>query len=337
MSASDGEAAMRETAPLEQQPMTRQAGGVSAIDRPAGHHLYLHSEDLDGWLAPPNEPLLPVYRECFRELEGLCATEGGVRHELRIVLNSGKSANYLEAQARGFGGRYVIGSNGAAWRVVGGETRWFVPPAEDFLTLRALLGIPPDAVGVVRPALPGQGVEVVIEPGKRVGGGDVILTLFTDPAAVRKRWTFRGGIDRNALYDLLWSLIEAHRLNLAVLEPHADGALDVVPRVEERALAKWTLPLLTGPAFPGAVLHLTHGGDGSADLAAMQAPGVIPLSAAGCVATAEEAARRGVLSSRGPVEGLGPLDCYAQLARRGFYGPLSTRVAEVVGRFLPEM
>lgn len=77
-------------------------------------HVYLHSEDLDGWLAHPNQPMQPVYAECFRRLEGLRLEVGDTLHEIRIFLNSGKSVGYLETQARAFGGRHVIACSGAA-------------------------------------------------------------------------------------------------------------------------------------------------------------------------------------------------------------------------------
>ena len=294
------------------------------------HHVYLHSEDLDGWLAPPNQPILPIYRACFAELEGLRVEADDGLHELRIVLNSGKSPDYLEEQARSFGGRHAIACNGAAWRAVGGATRLFAPPSPEFVRLRSLLGVTAEAVGVVELGFTG-GPEVVIEEGKRCEGRDIVLTFFTEPEPVRHRWRFRGGVDRQALYDVLQGLIWEQGLDLAVLEPHGDGALDVVPTVEGRAVAKWTLPELAREMYPKAVLHLTHGGDGAGDLPAMEAAGVTPLSAYNCAATRQFAARRdGLVAQRPAPDGGAGLECYAALARRGFYGPLSRAVSEIV-------
>jgi hypothetical protein len=299
-------------------------------------HLYLHSEDLDGWLAHPNEPLLPIYRECFAELEDLQVEADDGVHELRIVLNSGKAPGYLEAQARSFGGRFVIACNGAAWREVGGATRLFSPPTPDFATLRRLLGIGVGTVGVVELGLTGR-PEVVIEEGKRWEGRDLVLTLFTEPEPVRHRWQFRGGTDRDALRGVLQALIREHGLALAVLEPHGDGALDVVPVAAGRAVGKWTLPVLARKMFPDALLHLTHGGDGAGDLPAMEAEEVTPLSAANCESTSPTAsARGGVVASRRAPEGGAVLECYAALAKRGFYGPLSNKVAAIIERLWPE-
>jgi hypothetical protein len=298
------------------------------------HHVYLHSEDLDGWLAPPNEPILPLYRDCFAELEGLRVETAAGRHELRIVLNSGKSPAYLEQQAHSFGGRFVIACSGAAWREVGGATRLFAPPGPDFGELRRRLGIDATSIGVVELQLPQGRVEVALEEGKQWEGRDLVLTLFPEPEPVRQRWRFRGGVDRQGLRSYLVELIREHRLALAVLEPHGDGALDVVPVVAGRAVAKWTLPELARSMFPEARLHLTHGGDGGGDLPAMLAEGVMPLSACNCEATFRTAAGRGVVARRDAPAGGAALECYLTLAERGFYGPLSKDVLAIVNRYV---
>lgn len=299
------------------------------------HQIYVHSEDLDGWLAQPNEPLLPVYRDCFAELEGLRVEAEDGRHELRIVLNSGKAPGYLETQAGRFGGRFVIGCNGAAWREVGGETRLFAPPCGDFAVLRALLGVAEDAEGVVELRLPTGRTEVAIEEGKRWDGRDLVLTFFSEPERVRQRWSFRGGMERRVLWDLLDGLIREHRLALAVLEPHGDGAVDVVSLAAGRPVGKWTLPLVAADLFPGSHLRLTHGGDAAGDVPALEAPGVLPLSAGNCAVTAAVAvARGGVVARRSAPEGGAVLECYAALAERGFYGPLSGPVAGILSRFI---
>jgi len=294
------------------------------------HHVYLHSEDLDGWLAPPNDPLLPLYRNAFRRLQGLVAEQDGDRHELQIVLNSGKAPDYLEAQAHLFGGAWVIACNGAVWRRCGGETGLTAGIVPEFARLRELLGIPPGAVGVVPASVGGHLVEVAVEEGKRWEGCDIVLTLFTEPERVPHRWRFRGGLDRRAWHAHLSGLVRHHGLALAVLPPHGDGALDVVPVVEGRAVDKGTLPAIARRLYSEATLHLTHGGDGLGDLPAMEAPGVLPLTAAPFVEIAEVVRRRGgVVSRQGAPTGGAALECYAELARRGFYGPLSAQVEEI--------
>jgi hypothetical protein len=132
----------------------------------------------------------------------------------------------------------------------------------------------------------------------------------------------------------LLKLIQEHHLALAVLEPHGDGALDAVPVVAGRAVAKWTLPELARAMFPEARLHLTHGGDGAGDLPAMLAEGVTPLSALNCEATCRTAAGHGVVAQRDAPAGGAALECYLTLAERAFYGPLSKDVLAIVSRYV---
>jgi hypothetical protein len=303
---------------------------------PPVRHVYLHSEDLDGWLAPPSRPLLPLYAACFRELHALRHETDAATHEIQVVLNSGKAPGYLEAEAAAFGGEYVIGCNGVAWKRRGEPARALVSRVEAFAVLRRRLGLSPAETGVARLALAAATVEAAIEEGKRDARGDLVLTLFPEAAAVAHRWRFRTGTDRFTLRDHLCRIIAEERLPLDVLEPHADGGLDVVPRLDGRAAGKWTLPLIAAQMFPGAEVRLSHGGDAANDLAAMEAEGVLPLSAANCPATADVARQRGgVVAARPAPEGGAVLECYAELARRGWYGPLSERVGEVCGRWLP--
>jgi hypothetical protein len=295
--------------------------------------VHLHSEDLDGWLAPPNQPLRPLYAAALRELHGLAVEADGLRHEIQIVLNSGKPPEYLEAQAAAFAGEFVISGNGAAWRRCGGTTRRFGPPCPDLARLRTLLGLPDEARDVVRLSLRGQWVEVALEE-KRDAHGDIVLSFFPEREPVSHRWTFRQGTDREALGAYLRELVEDHRLAVHVAPPHADGALDVLPLVDGRPVGKWTLLRLAAELFPVADLRLTHAGDALNDLSAMEAEGVLPLTSADCPLTAAIARRKGgVIAARTPAEGAA-LECYAELARRGWYGPLSSRVLEVTGRHL---
>ena len=300
----------------------------------AGRTIYLHSEDFDGWTAPQNGSLREGYRACFQELDGLrCEAADGL-HELRIVLNSGKAPGFLEGQAAGFGGRHVIGCSGASWRACGQESRSYAPPCEDFSRLRALLRIPEEAAGALELWLGNRRVGAAIEEGKRTSAGDIVLSLFVEPELVAHRWQFAGGTDRYELHAHLQRLIAEHDLQLGLLKPYPDGAVDVVRLVEGRPLAKWTLPEIASRIYPGATLKITHGGDGAGDVPAMEAPGVIPLSSVHCEATAECAASRGgIVAERSPEDGA-VLECYAELVRREFYGPLSGTVMEVVERHL---
>jgi hypothetical protein len=200
--------------------------------------VYLHSEDLDGWLALPNHPILPEYVELLRRVQSLRAEVDGVVHEIQIVLNSGKAPEYLEEQARRFGGRFVISANGAAWREVGGITHRLVPPNADFVTLRRLLGLSAEDRDVVRLALPGE-PEVALED-KRDAEGEIVFSLFPEPEPVSHRWSFVGGVDRHTVKAHLETLIAELGLELHVPPVHRDGAVDVLPLWKGRPVGKWT-------------------------------------------------------------------------------------------------
>jgi hypothetical protein len=262
-----------------------------------------------------------------------CEADDGL-HRIEIILNSGKSTEYLEREAAGFNGRHVIGCSGASWRPCGGELLTFAPARDDFARLRSLLRIPELAVGATSLWLGSREVGAAIEEGKRTSTGDIVLSLFVEPELVKHRWQFAGGTDRFELWEYLSGLIAEHGLALALLKPYPDGAVDVVPLVDGRALAKWTLPEIARRLFPGATLKITHGGDGHGDVPAMEGPGVLPLSASCCEATAGCSARcGGIVAQRAPEEGA-VLECYAELARRGFYGPLSETVLAILERHL---
>ncbi|MFN3652751.1 MAG: hypothetical protein ACK47B_24495 [Armatimonadota bacterium] len=296
-------------------------------------HLYLHSEDLDGWLAPHNHEIPARYVALLSRLEGLSVEAGGERHELRIVLNSGKSPAYLEAQAARFGGGHLIGCIGAAYRAVGGPTHRVAPPTDDFRRLRQLLGLPERQTGVLPVPGAGEAVELVAEEGKQDEHGDLVLTLFPEPEPVAHRWRFRGGLDRHELCRRVREAIEGHRLALHAYPPHGDGGLDIVPIAFGRPLGKWTLPWIARQLFPESTLYVTHGGDSGTDLPALEEPGVLPLTATGTDVV--DAVRRGDgLVVDGPAAG-GPavLRCYRALARRGFYGPLSPQVERICADF----
>lgn len=295
--------------------------------------IYLHSEDLDGWLAPPNHPIREPHARFLRRVQGLRTEREGVVHRIEVVLNSGKAPEYLEREALRFGGRMVISANGAAWREVGGRTRRLVPPTRDFAVLRGLLGLSPEARDVVRLSLPGE-PEVALED-KRDSEGEIVFSLFPEPGPVAHRWRFAGGIDPHRLKQELERLIEARGLALHVPPVHRDGAVDVLPLLRGRPVGKWTLPLLARRMFPGAAVRLAHGGDGVNDLSAMEAEGVTALTGCNCPDVIEAVRRRGgIVAERSAPEGGAVIECYGELARREWYGPLSRRVAEIVAEEL---
>lgn len=296
--------------------------------------VYFHSEDLDGWLAVPNHSILPAYLPVLGALQGLAVEEAGVRHEIQIVLNSGKPPQYLEAEARRFGGQAVISGNGTSWRKAGGMIQRVARPNSEFGLLREALELSPEAEDVVEIRMGRHRVQVVLE-GKFDAAGDIAISFFPEHPPVSHRWSFTQGTDRWELMAFLRALIAERGWALSVAEPHPDGAVDVLPRIDGRPVGKWTMPRLAPRIFPGAELRITHGGNELNDVDAMEAPEVLPLTAANCSACVAVAARRGgVVATRPAPEGGASIECYHELARRGFYGPLSHRVAEICGRFL---
>ncbi len=291
----------------------------------------MHSEDVDGWLAHPNRPMAEVNRRFLSEVHGM--EEGGFRIE--VVLNSGKSPRYLLVVAESIHGTFVIGCNGAAWQKRGSPVRLVASLNDDFRRLRQALALPATAVGKVTALVLGQAGELVIEEGKQVDGKDIVLTLFPEEQLVAHRWSFRGFVDRWRLKEAIEGVIFSQGLRLAVLEPHADGGLDVVPVVDGRPLAKWTLPQVARAMFPNEQLRIAHGGDGVNDLAAMQAEGVFPITSRSCVEVVSVVRQRGgyVADASAP-DGGSLMEAYRHLAQRGHYGPLSPRVAQLCEKHL---
>ncbi len=291
--------------------------------------IYLHSEDLDGWLAPPNHPMLDGYVEFLAQIQGLERIEAGVTHRIEVILNNGKAPEYLEPEARRFGGRYVIGGNGAAWRQVGGPTRRVGPQENDLHHIRRLLGFGDERTGVIR--LQGTGIHAAVAlEEKRDEHGDIVLSFFPEPEPVAHRWTFPRQIDRWELRAALLDLVRDHGLALDVPEPHGDGAVDLLPLLNGRPIGKWTLPRIAASLFPDAEVRMTHGGDSRNDMDLLEVVGVVPRASSHCPGPAALTARRGgIVSSRRAPEQGAAIECALNLARREFYGPLSEPVARL--------
>ncbi len=290
------------------------------------HVVYLHSEDLDGWLAAPNRTIPQRTLGLLASLQGLALENEGGRHEIQIVLNSGKPPEYLRAEADRFGGTHVIAGNGAAWQSTDGAVRRVVPVGKDLPRLRQALGLDPFARDVVRLRLPGGSAEVALED-KRDAEGDIGLSFFPWAEPVSHRWRFVGGIEPHDLALSLRALVARLGLALSVPEPHPDGAVDVLPLLNGRPVGKWTLPMIARELYPDADLRLSHGGDGSNDLSAFDAEGVLPMTASNCVATRAAVLAGGGIVAQRPAPTTAFAECYRTLAGRGFYGPLSVTVS----------
>lgn len=233
----------------------------------ANQPLYLLSFDIDGTVAAPNQLIRGVYRSFLTKLQEIPGVE--------VVLNSGKSIHYLETNAARIGGRYIIANNGAACKLIGGETIIFGGGHEDLLALRKLLCLKKRAEGVCPIKVGNKKIEVAIEEGKH----DMVLTLFTEPEWVTHRWNFAGGMDRHEVYLNVKELIKKHKLNLHVLEPHGDGAVDVVRLHNGRPINKATLPKLVRQIWPTTKnIRIAMYGDGANDVPGMTARGVMGIT-----------------------------------------------------------
>jgi hydroxymethylpyrimidine pyrophosphatase-like HAD family hydrolase len=232
--------------------------------------LYLLSFDVDGTLTGPNYSMYGIhgkYEMLLKELQQLSGVEA--------VLNSGKSFEVLETSAVRFGGRYIIACNGAACQMIGGERFIFGGGSEDLIKMRLLLGLGEKDEGVKHITVGSQTYEVVIEEEKH----DMVLTIFSEPEWVAHRYTFKGGIDRNSIYEHISYLIKEHSLNLNVLHPHGDGAVDIVRLFDSKPIDKSTLPQMVKMIWPSVPnIKIAMFGDGANDVPAMTAEGVIGIT-----------------------------------------------------------
>ncbi|MGB4076648.1 MAG: HAD hydrolase family protein [Minisyncoccia bacterium] len=298
--------------------------------------LFLVSVDMDGTVAAPNHKLTGIYEKFLKDLQKL--------PQIEIVLNSGKSVSYLETEAARIGSRYVIANNGAVMQILGGDQFIFGGHRKDILKLRHLLALTADDEGV-RPVPVGKEIyNVAVEGGKQ----DIVLTLFTEPEFVKHRYEFSGGTDRELMYEYLNQLIKRHKLHLHVLHPHPDGAVDVVRLYQSKPIDKSTLPKMVRQVWSGApIIRISMFGDGSNDVPAMTAKGVIgitfpeahperviaPVLAHGVFVTSRKAWEKnenGTWQPRG-----GVLEGMHTLALRDFFGTrLSKKIERICERYL---
>ncbi|MDD5152634.1 MAG: HAD hydrolase family protein [Candidatus Pacebacteria bacterium] len=300
--------------------------------------LYLISVDMDGTVAAPNMKLTGIYEKFLRELQEV--------PEIEIVLNSGKSISYLETEAARIGAKYVIANNGAAMQILGGDQMIFGGNRKDIIKLRHLVALKADDEGV-RPIPVGKDVfNVAVEEGKK----DIVLTLFSEPEKVKHRYQFDQGINRMELYEHLKKLIKKNKLHLHVLHPHPDGAVDVVRLYNSKPIDKSTLPKMVRQVWShDKVIQISMMGDGSNDVPAMVARGVIgvtfpeadservikPVLEHGGIVTKRQAWGKDkageFIAEGGVVEGI------QELARRGFFKHLSGKVEKICEKYLPEI
>jgi hypothetical protein len=309
---------------------------------PSDSTLYILSFDIDGTLTGPDYSIygiFGIYETLLRELQQISGIE--------VILNSGKPFHVLSANAARFGGRYIIASNGAAYQALGSERVVFGGGSEDLVMLRALLGLSPHDEGVKEIQLDGASYEVVVEEDEY---HDTVLCLFSEPEWVSHRWTFKGGIDRMTLYLHLRNLIADHHLKLHVLQPHGDGAVDVVRIHNEKPIDKSTLPDMVDTIWPDVPnIRIAMFGDGSNDVPAMTATGVLGVT----FSESDEARviapvlrHRGIVTSLpawvkhangGYQTGGGVIEGVKILAERGFFDHKKQKVLKLCERAFKKM
>lgn len=292
---------------------------------------------MDGTVVAPNMKLSGVYEDFLRALQKISRIE--------IILNSGKSISYLETEAAKIGARYVIANNGATMQVLGGDQMVFGGNRKDIIKLRHLLALRADDEGVRPIPVNNDIFNVAIEEGKK----DLVLTLFSDPKEVKHRYQFKDGIDREELFNHLRKLVKTHKLHLHVLEPHGDGAVDVVRLYNKKPINKSTLPKMIRKVWSYAnVIQISMFGDGSNDVPAMTARGVIgvtfpeanhkkvikPVLKHGGIVTVRKAWEKQedkYVAKGGVIEGV------RELAVRGFFGNLDKRITTLCDRYLKKI
>ena len=300
--------------------------------------LYLLSVDMDGTIAAPNQKLTGVYEKFLKELQQFPRIE--------IVLNSGKSISYLEREAARIGGRYVIAMNGAAMQVLGGERIIFGGNQKDIVKLRHLLALTKTDEGVRPIPVKKDVFDVAIEGDK----ADIVLTLFSEPEWVKHRWQFDQGINKEELYDHLRALIKKHKLHLHVLNPHSDGAVDVVRLHNEKPIDKSTLPKMVREVWSHTkMIQISMFGDGSNDVPAMLARGVVGVTfpEANADKVIKPVVESGGIITKRPawihkeggdfVPGGGVIEGIQLLAERGFFEDESKKVIDLCEKYLKKI
>lgn len=176
--------------------------------------------------------------------------------------------------------------------------------------------------------LSGEKGEVAVENGK-FG----VLTLFIESGPVKHRWTFKQKWNREEVYEILPQIIKD--LKLDVLEPHADGAIDVVRRdTDGKPINKRSFPELCKKVFPDVEkMKMAFLGDGTNDLPAMIQPGVVGVTFSNSSEKVIEALRKSQkedIVTEFPAPEGGPAEGIWRLACENFFEEKSEEVKQFV-------
>jgi len=265
--------------------------------------------DVDNTLSFPNHDITKENVKLCLGLEEL---------DIPVILSTGKALEYAWRNANLFGGRAVFVENHAVWSLKEGEYNLYGPNLDSLIKLRHCLKLSAIDEGVCKINLNGEWGQVAIEEGK-FG----ILTLFIEPELVKHRWLFEQKWNRMEAYNLLQEIIDRNKLKLHVLEPHADGAIDVVRLdTDGQPIDKRSFPTLCRQIFP-EVERMAFLGNGTNDLPAMVQPSVVGITfsnAAEPVIEAMRKCRKGDIVTEGPAPEFGPAEGIWRLACRGFFG-----------------
>ncbi len=270
--------------------------------------------DVDNTLSFPN-------RDITEDNVKLCS--GLEKLDIPVILSTGKSLDYAWRNASHFGGRAVFVENHAVWSLSQGKHNVYGPNYDSLLKLRAYLGISETDEGVCIINLNGQQGQVVVEEGK-FG----VLTLFTESQFVKHRWIFKQQWERMEVYNILQRIITENNLNLHVLEPHADGGIDVVRLdTDGQPIDKRSFPSLCRKIFPD-VEKMVFLGDGINDLPAIIQPDVVGISfsnASKQLIKEMRKSQKGDIVTECPAPKGGPAEGIWRLAYRGFFGEEKSR------------
>jgi len=281
--------------------------------------------DVDNTLSFPNHDITGENIELCRRLKKL---------GIPVILSTGKALEYAWRNANRFCGQAVFVENHAVWQRKGEEHKINGPNLCHLSKLRTLLGL-----GLSKKDgnyesectinLNGEEGQVAIEEGK-FG----VLTLFIEYEPVKYRWTFKQKWNRKEVYKILKEIITREQLNLHVLKPHADGAIDVVRLdADGQPIDKRSFPELCKQVFPD-VEKMAFLGDGTNDLPAMEQPNVrgvtFPNASKELIEKMRNTKKRDIVTKCPAPEG-GPAEGIWRLAHdKDFFGEKSEEVKRLV-------
>lgn len=246
-------------------------------------------------------------------------------------MSSGKSAPYLEKQAEGCHIFHWFAENHAVFQKKGETPQIIDKDSLEHLTiLRQLIGLEPLQEGVCQIHLDDEEGQVVIEEGK-LG----VLTIFPEQGLVANRWKFKEKFHREEIYTKINEIIKKEKLSLFVMQPHDDGAVDII-RLDKyrRPLDKSSFAEICQKIIKGE-LRFAFFGDGTNDIPAWNNSDVygitFPNATEDVIESVKNKGKKGYISDLDGPEG-GVCEAVVYLATEGFYGKKQSNNIELYGR-----